>query len=49
MTGVGAGWGDLMALVEGRGSLVNVEDFSDLLREPLFHPHQDLGVIQVTP
>ena len=36
---------DLMVSVEGRGSLVTVEGFSDLLREPLL-PHQDLGVIQ---
>ena len=32
--------------VEGRGSLVNVEGFSDLSRKPLLLPHQDLGVIQ---
>ena len=31
--------------VEGRGSLVYVEGFSDLLREPLFFPLQDLGII----
>ena len=31
--------------VEGRGSLVNVDGFSDLLQEPLL-PHKDLGVIQ---
>ena len=33
-------------LVDGRGSLVNVEGFSDLLWELLLLPHQDLGVIQ---
>ena len=32
--------------VEGRGSLVNVEGFSDLSREPIILLHQDLGVIQ---
>ena len=35
-----------MASVEGRGSLVDVEGFSDLSREPLILLHQDLGVIQ---
>ena len=33
-------------LVEGRGSLVDVEGFWDLLWEPLFLPHQNLGIIQ---
>ena len=38
--------GDFVVSVESTGSLVNVEGFSDLLREPLLLPHQDLGVIQ---
>ena len=40
--------GDFLASVsvEGIGSLVDVEGFSDLSREPLFIHHQDLGVIQ---
>ena len=33
-----------MVSVEGSES-VNVESFSDLSREPLILPHQDLGVI----
>ena len=42
------GVGDFVALVsvEGRGSLVNVKGFSDLLREPFLLHDQDLGVIQ---
>ena len=32
--------------VDSRGSLVNVEGFSDLSWEPLYLPRQDLGVIQ---
>ena len=32
--------------VEGSGSFVNVEGFSDLSPEPLSLPHLDLGVIQ---
>ena len=45
MTGNGR---DFVALVsvEGRGSLVNVDGFSDLSQEPPFLHHQDLGVIQ---
>ena len=46
MTGVGSRMGGILwpqVLVEGRGSLVNVEGFLDLSRESL---HQDLGVIQ---
>ena len=37
-----------MALVsvEGSGSLVNVEGFSDLSGEQILVPHQDLGAIQ---
>ena len=35
-----------MVSVEGRGSLVNVEGFSDLSQGPLLPPHQNLGVIQ---
>ena len=35
-----------MVLVEGRGTLVNVEGFSDLSLEPIIRTHQDLGVIQ---
>ena len=40
--------GDFVASVsaEGRGSIVNVEGFSDLSWEPFLLPHQDLGVIQ---
>ena len=45
VTGVGVVWGDLVASVEGRGSLVDVDGFSDLPREPLVLSHQDLGVI----
>ena len=33
-------------VVEGSGSLVNVDGVSDLSWEPLLLPHQDLGVIQ---
>ena len=35
-----------MISVEGRGPLVNVKGFSDLSREPIILPHQDLDVIQ---
>ena len=47
MTGVGEERGDLVAsvLVEGMGSLVNVEGFLNLSWESLLLPHQDLGVI----
>ena len=48
LTEVGEEWGDFVASVsvEGRGSVGNVEGFSDLSREPLLLPHQDLDVIQ---
>ena len=48
MTGVGVGWGNLMASVsvEGRGSLIDVYGFSDLSQEPIILLHQDLCVIQ---
>ena len=48
MRGVGEEWQGFLGLivVEGRGLLVDVDGFSDLSREPLFLPHQDLGVIQ---
>ena len=38
--------GDLVVSVsvEGKGSLMNVEGFFDLSREPLILPDQDLGV-----
>ena len=42
---LGVRWGDLVAPVEGMGSLMNVQGFSDLSREPLILPHQNLGVI----
>ena len=40
--------GDFLASVsvEGRGSLVYVEGFSNLVWKPLFFPHHDVGVIQ---
>ena len=47
MTGVREYGGHLMSSVsvEGRGSLVDVESFSDFSREPLVLSHWDLCII----
>ena len=39
MTGVGKVWWDVVVSVEGTGSLVHIEGYSDFSREPLVLSH----------